>query len=166
MQQLDPVFSIVKNQLFLEEQRRWSKFAGRDIRAVLGAVLPAAGLACIIAVLVFFHFFDHADAGDRGGAVLDPDAVAVGMVPVVMRIEDKTNRLVGNGLDFRNNVLRPRGKIAVDDQHVIVENNPAIIAMSATLEIALVEINPRGDIRHLVDLCPAKSSRDDNGQDN
>ena len=78
---------------------------------------------------------------DRHRALLDPDLVAIGMIAMVMRVEGKAHRLVGDRFDLGNDLLRAGGKIGVDDQDVILEDNPAIVAMAVPLDVAFMEIN-------------------------
>ena len=60
-----------------------------DIGAVLGGGLPAGGFEA-------FHFFGDADVGEGRGAGFGPDGVAVGVVAVVVRVEDVLDRLIGD----------------------------------------------------------------------
>ena len=65
--------------------------------------------------------------------VVHPDLIAIGVIAVMVRIESKTNRLIRDGLDLGNDLLRAGREIAVDDEHVIFKDNPAIVAVAAAL---------------------------------
>src|SRR6185436_6543167 len=69
---------------------------------------------------------------------------------MMMRIEGKTDRLGGHLLDLRQHLLRTGRKIAVDHQHIILQHDPPIVAVSVSLQIALVKVNSRGQIGHLL----------------
>src|SRR5262245_47440984 len=89
---------------------------------------------------------------DRNGAVVCPYLITIGMISMVMRVERETNGFVGERANLGNNFLCAGGEIAVDDEHVILEDDPPVVAMTFALEIALVEINVRCDLLHLVNL--------------
>ena len=84
------------------------------------------------------------------------------MITVMMGVEREANRLVGQGLDFRNDFLRAGRKVRVDDQHIVLEHNPAIVAMAVAFDVAFVKVNVRRDLLGLVDFgdCATRPSQD------
>ena len=106
MQQFDAVLTVIENHVFAEEECRRFQFARCDIRARLGALLPATRLVAIITRLVFLHFFDDADMRHWRGAIFDPDLVAVGVVAMMMRIECETDRLICDGANLGKDLFR------------------------------------------------------------
>jgi len=89
---------------------------------------------------------------DRHGAVLHPGQVPVGMVPVMMRIEHEPDRFVGDGLDLGEDLLGAGGEVPVDDEHVVGEHDPAVVAMAVAFEVAFVEVDVGGEFSDLVYL--------------
>src|SRR5204863_9252541 len=75
------------------------------------------------------------------------------------------NRLVRDRFDLGNDLLRAGRKIAVNDEHVIFENNPAVIAMSVSLDVAFVKINVVGDLPGFVHFRQSQTSGKTCGDD-
>ena len=90
---------------------------------------------------------------DRHGAVVDPDLVGVGVIAVVVRVEGEPDRLVRLRLDLRDDLLRARGKVGVEHEHVVVEDHPAVVAVSLPAQIAFVEVHARRELLDGVDLA-------------
>src|SRR4051794_27156981 len=133
------MLSIVKNHLFVEEQRRRCEFACGDVGPRLGAGFPAAISAAVIAGLGLLHFFDDPHLSNRGRAIVDPNLVPVSMIAVMMGIKNKADGLARDGLDFRDYFIRAGRKVTVNHQHVILENDPSVIAVSAPSKVAFVK---------------------------
>ena len=94
---------------------------------VLAARRPLAGLR------EFLRAVDAQQAGavglgDDAGPRLGEDGVAVGVVAVVVRVEDVADRLVGGLLDGRDDVAGLLGEVGVEDDDVILEDDPDVIA--------------------------------------
>ena len=152
VEEFHAVFAVVKNHLAAVEQRRRFEFARGDIGARLRGVLPASGFVAEDAGLIFFHLLDHADVRDGRRAIFHPHLVPVRVVAVVVRVECKADRLAGDRLDLRDDFLRAGGEVAINDEHVILEDDPAVVAMPVRLEVALVKIDFRGEFGDLVHL--------------
>src|SRR2546422_992471 len=96
VKQFDAMLAVVKYHVFPKEQRRRFQFRVRDVLASLGGVFPSARFAAVIARLVFLHFLDDSNVADRHCSVIHPDLIAISVIAVMMRIESKTDRLVGD----------------------------------------------------------------------
>src|SRR6266542_1124777 len=148
--QLHPVDSVVEDQSVREEHARGLELRGPHVLALLRGVFPPAGLAAEQSRLVLLHLLDHARVRHRRGALLDPHLVAVGVVPVVMGVEGETDRLVGDRADLGDDLPGPRGEVRVDDEDVVLEDDPAVVAVALALDVALVEVHVGSE---LPDLC-------------
>src|SRR5690349_3097484 len=96
MPKFDAMLAIIENHI-AREQKRWRLELGRGhIFAAFGRVLPASRLISVISGLILLHFLDDAFMGHRYRPVFDPNLISVRMIPVMMGVERKTNRLVGN----------------------------------------------------------------------
>ena len=60
--------------------------------------------------------------------LLRPDGVAVGVVAVVVRVEDVLDRLLGRLLDGRDHVAGLLREVGVDDDDVVLEDDPDVVA--------------------------------------
>src|SRR4051812_29431697 len=89
---------------------------------------------------------------DRRGSIFHPGLIAVGMVAMMVRIKSKSDRFVRDRPDFWNDLFRPGGKVAINDEDVILKNDPAIVAVSMAFDIPFVEKDVRRKICNRVDL--------------
>src|SRR5262245_35597524 len=105
------------------------------------------------------QFLYDSGVGDGRGALVHPDLIAVRMIAVMMRVEGEPDRLWVDLLDLGNDLMSARGKIRVDDQHVILENDPAIVAMAMAGDIALVEVDIRREVLDLIHLRTRNNTR-------
>ena len=72
---------------------------------------------------------------------------------MVMGVEGEPDRLVRLRLDLRDNLLRARGKIGVEHEHVVVEDHPAVVTVSLPAQIAFVEVHARRELFDRVQLA-------------
>src|SRR5207248_11146514 len=118
VEELDALaLAVVEDQLVVEDDVGHLQRAVAD---VLAAHRPAAGLGELLRPV------DAQQAGavglrDDAGPVLGEDGVAVGVVAVVVRVEDVADRLVGGLLDGGDDVLGLLGEVGVDDGDVVLE---------------------------------------------
>src|SRR5262249_38543757 len=123
-QKLDPMLTVVQHQLFVEDE------AG-DLEVALGDVLPTGeSLAGLSKFLRSLNSEEPGTVslGDDARARLAEDRVAIGMIAVMMGVQDISNRLVcrlSDRLDDVGCFLRKRG---VDDDDVVLEDDPGIVA--------------------------------------
>ncbi len=96
--------------------------------------------------------------GDDAGAGLGEDGVAVGVVAVMVRIEDVADRLVGRLLDGRDDVAGFLGEVGVEDEDVILEDDPDIVAAAEDDRLVggadrgVAEEDAGGDFADVVEL--------------
>ncbi len=153
-EELDVLLAVVEHQLFVEEQ------VGH-LEDALGHVLaPGLALAGIC------EFLGPVDPQEPAAIGLSHDArpgigehrVAIGMIAVMVRIEDVADRLVGGLLDGRDDVARLLGEVGVEDDDVILENDPDVIAAAEDnrrvrgADRRIAEEHAGGDLTHLVEL--------------
>src|SRR5437870_6814848 len=132
------MFSVIENHLAREENRRRLELRRCNVGPRLGGIFPAAGLARVITRLVALHLVDHAGVRDGSRSVVDPHLVTVGVISVMMSVEGEANRLVGERANLRQYISRARREVRVNDQNIVFEYDPAVIAVSSD-QIALVE---------------------------
>ena len=77
--------------------------------------------------------------------------VAPGVVPMVMRVENVLDRLVGNATDLRGDEIEAVGELVVDDDHAVAGHPYRDVA--ARLR-AVESRNHVETVRHLADLQP------------
>ena len=65
---------------------------------------------------------------DHGRARLGEDGVAIGVIAVMVRIEDIADRLIGRFPYGRDHVAGFLGEVGVEDDDVILEDDPDIVA--------------------------------------
>src|SRR5207248_11498872 len=111
----------------------------RDVLALLGGGLPAGRLIAL-------HFVGDALIGDGDGAHLGPDRVAVGMVAMVVRVEDELDGLGGDLLGVIDHFARTAGEIGVDDDEVILHLDDGVVAVALVLDVAFAEPDAGGDL--------------------
>src|SRR5208283_3762758 len=67
-------------------------------------------------------------AGNDLGTFLGPDAVSVGMISVMVRVENVPDGFLRRFLDVRNHVAGFLGKVRIHHEDIILENDPDVIA--------------------------------------
>src|ERR1043165_9842558 len=65
---------------------------------------------------------------------------------------------------FGNDLLGAGGEIAVDDEHVILEDNPPVVAMAVALDVAFMEVDVRGNLLRLVYFRSKQGKRRGDGK--
>src|SRR5215813_576466 len=143
------MLAIVKVQLFGEEDRWRFEFAGFYVGAFFGGLFPVAGLAAVVASFVEAHFFDDTRVSNGDATILNKDLIAIGVIAMVMCVEGEADGLVGDGADFADDQLSPGGEVSIDDQHVVFENDPAIVTDSGCIvgnDVALMKIDIRSKL--------------------
>ena len=86
--------------------------------------------------------------GDDGRPELHVLHVPVGVVAVVVRVEDELDRLVGPFADRGDDVLRLAGEVGVDDEDEVAEDNEALVAAGEhRLGLRLAEEDAGSDFR-------------------
>src|SRR5262249_49151362 len=120
-EKIDPLRVILDHVLVVERDIDLMERTLGDIFALLGGILP------------LFRSAGFQEPGAIGlaadlGSFLGPYGIAVGVVPVMVRVQYILDRLVGRLLDGRDNVARLLGKVRVHDDHIILENNPRMVA--------------------------------------
>ena len=150
--ELDVLRAVVEHVLVVEGDVGLLELVLLDVLAVLGRVLPLlravrlqqpGRVACWATIL---------------RPLLRPDAVAVGVVAVVVRVEDVLDRLVGRLLDGRDDVAGFLGEVGVDDDDVVLEDDPDVVAAAeGDLRVGgadgrVAEEDAGGDLLHVVEL--------------
>ncbi len=96
--------------------------------------------------------------GDDVGAGLREDRVAISVVAVVMRVDDVADRFIGGLLDGRDDVAGFLGEVGVEDDDIILEDNPDIVAAAEDDRLVggadrgVAEEHAGGDFADLVEL--------------
>jgi hypothetical protein len=88
----------------------------------------------------------------RCGADLQPDTVAVGVIAMMMRVEHETDWPLARRLDFRNDVLRSGREVPVDNEDEIREDDPSVVAVPLSCQVAFMKEHVGGDILDFADL--------------
>ena len=153
-QKLAALGAVVEHQLVIEHEFGHLQMAVGDIRA---ARRTLAGVGEILGP-VDAQNAGAVGLGDDAGADLGEDRVAIGMVAVVVRIDDIANRLVRGLLDGRDHVARLLGKVGVEDDDIILEDHPDIIAAAeddalvGRADRRIAKEDARRDLANLVEL--------------
>src|ERR1700733_15485404 len=113
--------------------------AGRHIRPGLGRFFPTPRLAAIVARLVALHLLNHAGMRYRRCAVIHPDLIAVGVIAMMMRVESESDRLRRDRPNLRQNDFGAGREIGVNNQNMVFENDPAVVAVALVVLIALMK---------------------------
>ena len=153
VEQFDAHLAVIEHHVLGEEQCWRLEFGFRDIFPIFRGIVPTIG--CCFgkeATLVLTHFCDGAEVSNGSGSGFVPELVCVGVVAVVMRVERETDGLGRESLDFGDDLLRAGREVCVDDHDVIVEDDPAIVAMAFLSDFALVEEDVWRDGLNLIDL--------------
>ena len=142
-EELDALVAVVKDELVGEVEGGDLIGEGTVLaRPVLLRSFEAVGPLCLeerLAPLL----------GDDRRAELRILHVPVGVVAVVVGVEDELDRLVGPLTDRGDRVLRLAGEVGIDDQDEVAEDDEALIAAGEhRLGLCLAEEHPR---RHLRD---------------
>lgn len=74
---------------------------------------------------------------DHGDAFVSHDAVALAVIPVVVSIEDVSNRLAGRLLDLGQDRADAPWRVRVDHHDEIAELDPARVGRLAGIRVAL-----------------------------
>jgi hypothetical protein len=151
---LDPLLTVVENEFVVEEQNRLLEFGFLEVFA------PGWPLGSISPVFGPIHLQDPCTfgLGYNGGALVSKDDVAIGMIAMVVRIDDVTNRLIGGFLDGFNYVACFFGEIGVEDYDIILAHNPGVVAAAehhfgiGGADGGIAEENTRCDLVHVVEL--------------
>src|SRR5262249_975654 len=125
-EKLDALLAVVENELVVED------YAG-NLEPTFGDIFSAGGRLARIG-----KFFGSADSQNLGTVGLSHDArariagyrVSKGMIPVMMRVKDVANRLVGGFLDGLDDVSGFFGEVCINNYDVILENDPNVVAAS------------------------------------
>ncbi len=107
---------------------------GGDVLSLGGFLLPAERLVTI-------HLLDHFLVCDRQGSVGDPDRIPVGVVTMMMGVEDQADRLLGDLSDVCQTGLGAIGEVGVDDHHKLPEDHDPVVAMALVFQIPLAKID-------------------------
>ena len=139
--QLDAMLPVVKDHDVAVEQRRQLQLRGLEVGAVLRFAFPPARFTAEEAGLVFLHLAHDVLVRHRDGAVVRPHLVAIRMVAVVVSVEREADGLVGLRAYLRDDELCARRIVGVEDEHVVLEDDPAGVAVPLPVQIALVKVN-------------------------
>ena len=96
--------------------------------------------------------------GDDLRALLRPHRVAVRVVAVVVRVQHVLDRLLGGLLDVGDHVRGLLGEVRVDDDDVVFEDDPGVVAAAErNLRVVggdgrVAEEDAGGDLLHVVEL--------------
>ena len=112
----------------------------RDILALCGGKLPAGRL-------VAFHLLGDSAIGQRGRAGLGPDGIAVGMVAVMMGIENILHRLGGDALDVGHGGAGAVREVGIDHDQIVFHFDDDVVAVAEVFEVAFAEPHPGRDLR-------------------
>src|SRR5262249_19125174 len=123
-QKLDALLAVVEDEAVVEDDARHLQRALLDVLASRRAF---AGLLELVGA-VDAQQQGAVRLGDDAGSLLGKDRVAVGVVAVVVRVEDVADRLVGRLLDRLDDVAGLLGEVGVDDDNVILEDDPDVVA--------------------------------------
>ena len=123
-QELDSLLTVIEDELIIENE------AG-DFELAVGHILAAGGRFASLG-----KFLGTVDAQQSGAVGLSDDAgpcltkhfVAVGVVTVMMGVEDVANRFIRGFLDGLDHVAGLLGEVGVDDGDIIFKDDPDIIA--------------------------------------
>ena len=124
-EELDALLAVVEHQLVVEDDVRDLERAvarrpcGRSARGRP----PRTPCAPLIAQQP-----GAVGLGDDAGPRLGEDRVAVGVIAVVVRVEDIADRLIGRLLDRRDDIAGFLGEVGVDDDDVVLEDDPDVVA--------------------------------------
>jgi hypothetical protein len=152
VQEFDTMFAVIENHVATEEESWRFRFAGGDVFAIFGEIIPTFRLE-------FLERLQNAFMRDGSGALIGECLVAVGVIAVLMRVENEFDWLVGDLADFRNHFVGARREIGVDDEHVIFENDPAVVAMAFAADVAFVKINVLGEGFDFIDFSEGIGGR-------
>src|SRR5437588_2013601 len=136
------MLAVVKDHLARKQNGRRLELDGGYIGTGLRRVFPAPGLAAVITCLVALHLFDDSGVSHGRRSVIYPHLIAVCMIAVMVSVEREANWLVGQSANLRQDLSGTRRKICIDEQNVVFENYPAVVAVAAH-EIAFVEVHVR-----------------------
>ena len=87
-----------------------------------------------------------------------------GMVAVPVRVEQESDRFIRGLVNEPDDFPRRAGKIGVDHQHVVVEDDPGAIGRLLALVVALPEEDARRQFAHGGFLA-ARGHKDQRGKD-
>src|SRR5262245_13287108 len=163
--QFHAVCAIVEDHDVAIEQRGWRQACRSQILTLLRRVLPPSGPSAEQPGFILAHLGVDVLVGHRSGTVLYPDLIAVGVVAVMVGIEREPDRLAGLRLDLGNDFTCTRWKIGVEHQHVVVEHDPAVVAVALAVEVALVEKHARCELLDDVHLAGRMALIEREGQD-
>ena len=99
--EFDAMLLSSKKSSFGKSGSGYLSLLAADVFAVLGGVVPAFWF-------VFVEFLDDTGVRDGGGAVVDPNLVAVGMVAVMVGVKSEADRFVRELFDLWESPHRPR----------------------------------------------------------
>ena len=147
--QLRPLLPVVEDHPIPEQQRRRHQPGTGDIRSSASLPLPSPGRRPEQPRLEPLHRLQHPFVGHDGRALIRPHRIAVGVVPVMMRVEGEPDGLRRPLADLREHLVRAGGKVGIHHQHVIPEHDPSRVAVRPSDEISLMEPNPGRDLLRL-----------------
>src|SRR5262249_52526995 len=96
-------------------------------------------------------------ADDRG-ARIGKERIPKGVVAMIVRVEDEPDRLTGRRLDPGKDLSRAPGKVSVNHEDVIFEDNPGAVRRLTLFAIALPEVHAGRKLLHAICLraCSCK----------
>ena len=112
--------------------------SSRYVGALLGGGLPARRF-------VTLHLFGDSHVRQGGCASLGPDWIAVGMVAVVMSIEDVLDGFGRDAVGGFQGESRAAGEIGVDDDQVILHLDDDVVGVAEVREVAFTEPDAGND---------------------
>ncbi len=119
--EFDALSAIIEDFRFVKRLVRNFQFALGDVFALSGCGFP------------FFRALDLKEPGailvaDDLRTLFGPDCVAIGVVAMMVRIENVLDRLIGRLLDRRDDLLGALREIGIDHDDIILEDDPRNIA--------------------------------------
>ena len=152
VEQLHAHRAVVHDELVPEQQGGRRQARGAHVRARRRLGLPTARGSPKEPGLVPPHLGEDALMRDDGGPLRDPRLVAVGVVAVVVRVEGEADGLGRGCPDLGEDVGRARGEVGVDDEHLVAQDDPAVVGMAASDEVALMKPHAGGHLLGLAHL--------------
>ena len=123
-QELDALLAVVEHELVVEDEVRHLEMLSRTSLRPIGPLPASANSFGPLTT----QQAGAVGLGDDARALLGEDRVAVGVVAVMVRVEDIADRFIGGLLDGGDDVARLLGEVGVDDDDVILEDDPDVIA--------------------------------------
>jgi len=153
--------AIVEDEGLIAE-RLLGRFGGGEfevahVGALFGGLLPALGL-------IAFHLVDDTFVRKRGGAGFGPDGIAVGVITVMVGIEDVADRFGGEFADVGESGLRAAREVGVNDYQIVFHLDDDVVAMALAFDVAFAKPDALDDFLDCVRLGIGLGDEDAGGE--